>query len=175
MKKVLTVIFILMIGTTMTAQDLSIYDFDVTTIDGDSTKLKKFEGNVMLIVNTASKCGFTKQYEDLQKLYDKHKDEGLVILGFPCNQFGGQEPGTEKEIKKFCSLNFGVTFPMFSKINVNGEEQHPLYSYLKAETVNEPIKWNFEKFLVDKNGKVIDRFKSGVEPFNLEEKIAELL
>ena len=138
--------------------DSSIYDFTVKDIDGREVKLSDYKDKVVLIVNVASKCGFTKQYSGLQELYTKYKDKGLVILGFPCNQFGGQEPGTESEIKNFCSANFDVTFPMFSKIDVNGDYTAPLYSYLKKNQKgilnSEDIKWNFTKFLIDKTGKI---------------------
>ncbi|MBI9072545.1 MAG: glutathione peroxidase [Melioribacteraceae bacterium] len=162
-------------GTLTFSQDKSIYDFEVETIAGDSLKLEQYKDNVILIVNTASKCGYTYQYEDLEKLYKKYSKDGLVILGFPCNQFGKQEPGTEKEIKEFCKLNYGVTFPMFSKIDVNGENENPLYSFLKSKTDGKEIKWNFEKFLINKSGKVLERFNSKVKPFDLEDKINGLL
>jgi glutathione peroxidase len=157
----------------------TIYDFKVTTIDGKETTLEPYKGKVMLIVNVASECGFTKQYDGLQSLYAKYKDKGLVVLGFPCNQFGSQEPGTEKEIQNFCRVNFGVTFPMFAKIKVNGEETHPLYVYLKAQQPgvlgSEMIKWNFTKFLVDKNGKVVERYGSSTTPESLHKDIEALL
>ena len=157
----------------------SIYDFTVNTIDGKETTLEQYKGKVMLIVNVASKCGFTPQYDGLEALYKKYKDQGLVILGFPCNQFGSQEPGSEEEIQNFCRVNFGVTFPMFSKIKVNGDDTHPLYVYLKSEKPgllgSEAIKWNFTKFLVDKNGKVIERFASSTSPESLEQDIEKLL
>jgi glutathione peroxidase len=157
----------------------NIYDFKVTTIDGKETTLTPYKGKVMLIVNVASKCGFTPQYEGLEALYEKYKDKGLVVLGFPCNQFGSQEPGTEKEIQNFCRVNFGVTFPMFSKINVNGDNTHPLYVYLKSEQPGilgtEMIKWNFTKFLVDRNGKVLKRYGSSTKPKEIEEDIEKLL
>jgi glutathione peroxidase len=139
----------------------SVYEFTVKDIDGNDVKLSEYKGKTLIFVNVASKCGFTPQYEGLQALYEKYKDKGLVILGFPCNQFGSQEPGTNEEIKEFCSVNYGVTFPMFDKIDVNGKEAHPLYDYLRSQAKGtlgtEAIKWNFTKFLVDKNGKVIDR------------------
>lgn len=157
----------------------TIYDFTVKTIDGKETTLEDYKGKVMLIVNVASKCGYTPQYDGLEALYQKYKDKGLVVLGFPCNQFGSQEPGTEAEIQNFCRVNFGVTFPMFSKINVNGADTHPLYVYLKSEKPgvlgSEAIKWNFTKFLVDKEGKVVERFGSSTKPSELEEKIEKLL
>jgi glutathione peroxidase len=157
----------------------SIYDIKVKTINGEETTLEPYKGKVLLIVNVASKCGYTPQYDGLETLHEKYKDQGLVVLGFPCNQFGSQEPGSEAEIQNFCRVNFGVTFPMFSKINVNGEETHPLYRYLKSEQPGilgtEAIKWNFTKFLVDKEGKVVERFGSSTKPKELEEKIEALL
>jgi len=156
-----------------------IYDFKVKTINGEETTLEEYKNKVLLIVNVASKCGYTSQYDGLESLYRKYKDEGLVVLGFPCNQFGSQEPGSEKEIQNFCRVNFGVTFPMFSKIKVNGEETHPLYRYLKSEQSGilgtEAIKWNFTKFLIDKEGRVVERFGSSTKPSELEEKIEKLL
>lgn len=138
-----------------------------------------FRGKVLLIVNVASRCGFTPQYAGLQKLYDRFQERGLEILGFPCNQFGGQEPGTDAEIGQFCSLNYGVTFPIFSKVQVNGAEAIPLYQYLKKEAPGllgtEAIKWNFTKFLVDRNGKVIDRFAPTSTPESMESAIEKLL
>lgn len=157
----------------------SIYDFKVKTIEGEETTLAPYRGKVMLIVNVASKCGYTPQYDGLQALYEKYQEKGLVILGFPCNQFTNQEPGTEEEIENFCRVNFGVTFPMFSKIEVNGENTHLLYAYLKSEQPGilgtEAIKWNFTKFLVDKQGNVIARFGSSTKPKELEEEIEKLL
>lgn len=157
----------------------SVYEFTVKDIDGNDVKLSGYKGKTLLFVNVASKCGFTPQYEGLQALYEKYKDKGLVILGFPCNQFGSQEPGTNEEIKEFCSVNFGVTFPMFDKIDVNGKDAHPLYNYLRSQAKGtlgtEAIKWNFTKFLVDKNGKVIDRYGSQTKPEELGPKIEEIL
>ena len=157
----------------------SIYDFKVKTIEGKETTLEPYKGKVMLIVNVASKCGYTAQYEGLEALYKKYKEKGLVVLGFPCNQFASQEPGSEAEIQNFCRVNFGVTFQMFAKINVNGEKTHPLYSYLKSQQPgflgSESIKWNFTKFLVDKEGKVVDRFGSSTKPKSLEDVIEKLL
>jgi len=157
----------------------SIYEIKVKTIDGKETTLEPYKGKVILIVNVASKCGFTRQYDGLESLYRKYKEKGLVVLGFPCNQFGSQEPGTEKEIQNFCRVNFGVTFPMYSKINVNGEETHPLYRYLKSEQPGilgtEAIKWNFTKFLIDREGNVIKRFGSSATPKEIEKDIETLL
>ena len=151
---------------------MSIYDFEVKTISGEIISMSSFKNKVLLIVNVASKCGFTSQYEGLERLYEKYKDQGLVILGFPCNQFMNQEPLSEEEIQSFCSLNYGVTFPMFAKIDVNGEEAHPLFKYLKEAQKGllgiEAIKWNFTKFLVDKNGVVINRFAPATKPESLE-------
>lgn len=145
----------------------SVYEFKPTNIDGKETSLSKYKGKVLLIVNTASECGFTPQYEGLQTLYKKYNEDGLVIMGFPANNFGGQEPGTDKEIKQFCKVNYDVTFPMFSKISVKGEDQHPLFSYLTSASNPDfkgEIKWNFEKFLINRQGKLIHRFRSDVKP-----------
>jgi glutathione peroxidase len=150
------------------AKEKSVYDFTMKDIDGKDVKLDTYKGKVALLVNTASKCGYTPQYEGLEKIYEKYKDQGFVILGFPANNFGGQEPGTNAEIKEFCTLKYKTSFPMFAKISVKGEDQHPLYKYLtSAET--DPnfagdIKWNFNKFLVDKNGNIIARFDSKDTP-----------
>ncbi len=158
---------------------VSIYDFKVKTIDGVEGTLEPYKGKVLLIVNVASKCGFTKQYAGLEALYEKYKDKDFVVLGFPCNQFMNQEPLGEKEIQNFCTLNFGVKFPMFSKIEVNGDNTHPLYKYLKHQKSgflgSESIKWNFTKFLVDKNGEVVERYGSSTEPKELEKDIEKLL
>ena len=146
----------------------SIYDIEVKTIDGESTTLEQFRGKVLLIVNTASKCGFTGQYDGLQKLYETYQDRGLVILGFPSNNFMGQEPGTNEEIQSFCKLNYGVTFPLFEKIDVKGKGQHPLYSLLTSENTNPEysgkISWNFNKFLISRDGRISGRFGSRVKP-----------
>jgi glutathione peroxidase len=157
----------------------SIYDFNVTTIDGQSISLKNYEGKTLLIVNTASQCGFTSQYQGLQDLYEKYKDKNFVVLGFPCNQFGAQEPGNEAEIKQFCELNYHVNFPLFSKVDVNGDSAHPLFKFLKSNMKGflgtEFIKWNFTKFLVDKQGNLIKRFAPQDKPQDLESEIKELL
>ncbi|MEA2072157.1 MAG: glutathione peroxidase [Campylobacterota bacterium] len=157
---------------------MSIYDIEVKDIDSKTITLSKYENRVMLIVNVASKCGYTDQYEGLQKLHTEYADKGLSILGFPCNQFLSQEPGTEEDIKNFCMSNFGVEFDMFSKINVNGDDTHPLYVYLKDNSdgfLTDAIKWNFTKFLVDKNGKVIKRYAPSTPPKDIEKDIKSLL
>jgi len=158
---------------------MSIYDFDVTTIDGQPQKLEAYRGRVLLIVNVASRCAFTGQYAGLEELYQRYKDKGLVILGFPCNQFGEQEPGDEAAIKSFCSLKYNVSFPMFKKIDVNGSGAHPLYQFLKSAKrgtlFTKWIKWNFTKFLVGRNGKVIRRFGPTAKIPRIERSIASLL
>jgi glutathione peroxidase len=154
------------------------YQFSATSLQGKEVKTDSFKGKVVLVVNTASKCGFTPQYEGLENLYKDLKDKGLVILGFPCNQFGKQEPGTEKDIAEGCLINYGVSFPMFSKINVNGENTHPIYKYLRNELKGFPgnsIKWNFTKFLIDSNGKPIKRYSSFTKPENIRKDIELLL
>ena len=142
------------------------YNTPLTTIDNEPTTLAEHEGKVLLIVNVASRCGFTGQYEGLEALYKKYKNDGLVVLGFPCNQFGSQEPGTEAEIKSFCSLTYGVSFPMFSKIDVNGANQHPLFASLTGDgsPFSGKIKWNFSKFLISRDGEILDRFGSMTGP-----------
>ena len=157
----------------------SIYDFSAVGIDGIPQPLSQYRGKVLLIVNTASKCGFTPQYEGLEKLHEEFADTGLVVLGFPCNQFGGQEPGDAAEIANFCSLTYDVKFPMFAKVEVNGLGTHPLFAFLK-ETVpgvlgTEGIKWNFTKFLVGRDGRVISRFAPLVKPQALRGEIEKLL
>ena len=158
---------------------MSIYDFGAETLDGQPAPLSAYRDKVVLIVNTASKCGFTGQYAGLEALYTKYKDRGLVVLGFPCNQFGAQEPGNAAEIASFCSLTYDVDFPMMRKIDVNGPATHPLYAYLKAAKKGllgtEAVKWNFTKFLVDRKGQVTGRFAPTVEPRALEGAIEALL
>lgn len=157
---------------------MSLYDFTVKNTKGEEVKLSDFKGKVLLIVNTATGCGFTPQYEGLQKLYDKYRDEGFEILDFPCNQFGNQAPGTENEIVSFCKLNYGVSFRQFAKIEVNGENEEPLYSYLKSQKsgiMGSNIKWNFTKFLVDRNGNVVNRFAPNTAPEKIEADIKKLL
>ena len=157
----------------------SVYDFTVKNIRGKDVKLDTYKGKALLIVNTASECGFTPQYKGLEKLYEKLHDKGLEILGFPCNQFGAQEPGTEKEIATFCEANYGVTFPMFAKIDVNGDDTAPLYKFLKKQKPgllgSEAIKWNFTKFLVDRKGNVVERYAPNVEPESITDDIEKLL
>ena len=155
-----------------------IYDFEVSSINGERIPMSKYKGNVMLIVNTASKCGFTPQFDGLQKLYDKYSNKGLTILGFPCNQFNNQEPGNAEEIKNFCSLNYNVTFPIFAKIDVNGDSADPLYKYLKSEGkgfLSDEIKWNFTKFLIDRDGNIVKRFSPSTDPAKIEKYINKLL
>ncbi|CAH9017148.1 glutathione peroxidase [Candidatus Nitrosacidococcus sp. I8] len=158
---------------------MNIYDYEVTTIDGQSKSLNEYQGKVLLIVNTASKCGFTPQYKGLEALYQQYKDQGLEILGFPCNQFGSQEPGSEAEIQSFCSTTYDVSFPLFSKIEVNGGNTHPLYQYLKSQQSgilgSKGIKWNFTKFLVDRTGKVVERYAPINTPESLKKDIEKLL
>jgi glutathione peroxidase len=157
----------------------NVYDFSVKDIHGKEQKLDRFKDKVMLIVNVASKCGFTLQYKGLEALYEKMRPRGLEVLGFPCNQFGAQEPGTEKEIESFCELNYGVKFPLFAKIDVNGDDADPLYKYLKKEKPgllgSEAIKWNFTKFLVDRKGRVTERYAPNVEPQAIAPDIEKLL
>ena len=181
---------------------MNVYDFDVKKMNGEIQAMRDYEGKVLLIVNTASKCGFTPQFEGLEKLYQAYGERGLVIVGFPCNQFAGQDPGTNEEIKEFCSLNYGVTFPMMAKVDVNGENAAPLYQYLKSQkgfkgfdmehpiapkldeilsaadkdyAQNSDIKWNFTKFLVDRNGAVVERFEPTSTPEQIAPSIEKLL
>lgn len=181
---------------------MNIYEFNVKNIKGEDISLQAYQGKVLLIVNTATACGFTPQYNDLENLYKKYQEKGLIILGFPCNQFGQQAPGTDYEISDFCSLNFGISFPQFSKIDVNGETAHPLFQYLQSEksfagfdaehkltpiledilskedpnfTEKSSIKWNFTKFLVDRNGKVLQRFEPTTDISKIDEIIKSVL
>lgn len=180
-------------------KDLSVYSFQAKLSNGEEISLETYKGKVVLIVNTASKCGFTPQYEGLEKLYETYKDNGFTIVGFPCNQFGGQEPGSNEEISSFCSLNYNVTFPIFQKIDVNGENAHPLYQYLREQAPEDSdldkngslykllrdrmpellegtnIRWNFTKFLIDQNGNVVKRFASTTKPEDIAEDIEKLL
>ncbi|MGL4820106.1 MAG: glutathione peroxidase [Bacilli bacterium] len=158
---------------------MGFYDYLVKAINGEERNMADFKGKVVLVVNVASKCGLTPQYEGLQDLYEKYKDQGLEILGFPSNSFMNQEPGTEAEIQQFCSLTYNVSFPMFGKIDVNGKDAHPLYQFLKKEAPGalgiEAVKWNFTKFLVDRDGNVVERFAPQTEPKAIEEQIVTLL
>jgi glutathione peroxidase len=157
----------------------TVYDFQALDIDGAARPLADFRGKVLLIVNTASKCGFTPQYAGLEKLHEKYADSGLVVMGFPCDQFGHQEPGDEAEIRSFCSLNYEVGFPLFSKVKVNGSDAHPLFQYLKKEARGvlgtEAIKWNFTKFLVDRDGRVVRRYAPTDTPESIEKDLAAVL
>lgn len=157
----------------------SVYDYEAKLLDGTPARLADYAGKVLLIVNTASECGFTPQYTGLEQLYEKYKDRGLVVLGFPCNQFGGQEPGDAEKIGAFCQKNYGVTFPMFDKIDVNGDAAHPLYRWLKQSAKgvlgSEAIKWNFTKFLVDRGGQVKNRYAPVTKPEQLASDIEALL
>ena len=156
-----------------------VHELSAQSLEGREVPLSDFAGQVLLVVNTASQCGFTPQYAGLQALYDEYKDRGFAILGFPCNQFGAQEPGGEAEIGAFCERNFGVGFPMFAKIEVNGPNAHPLYKHLKKAAPgllgSESIKWNFTKFLVDRDGRVIERFAPTVRPEQIKPAIEKLL
>ena len=158
---------------------MSVYDYSASRLDGSVEKLDAYRGQVLLIVNTASACGFTPQYAGLEALYEKLHSAGLTVLGFPCNQFGAQEPGAEAQIGAFCQKNYGVTFPMFAKIDVNGDNAHPLYKYLKDAKPGllgtEGIKWNFTKFLIDRDGEPVARFAPQTKPEELEKPIQELL
>jgi len=161
---------ILMMATSLSAGS-GLYGFTLNSIDGKPAPLADYKGKVVLIVNVASRCGYTPQYTALETLYEKYKGQGFVILGFPANNFGGQEPGTNEEIKTFCTRKYNVTFPMYAKISVKGEDQAPLYAYLTKETgpsMAGDIKWNFTKFLVDRNGNVVQRFESAVTPDSKE-------
>jgi len=158
---------------------LALYEHAITLNNGEQTTLEQYKDKVLLIVNTASKCGFTPQYEGLESLYNKYNDKGFEILGFPCDQFGHQEPGSDEDIAQFCSLNFGVSFPLFKKTNVNGPDANPLFEELKSEAPGllgtKRIKWNFTKFLVNAQGKVLKRYAPTVKPEAIEKDIAKLL
>ncbi len=157
----------------------TVYDFAATSIEGQPVAMNSFKDKVLLIVNTASQCGFTSQYQGLQALHDKYASKGLAVLGFPCNQFGAQEPGSASDIQSFCETRFGVSFPLFEKIDVNGSNAHPLFQYLTKSAPGilgtEGIKWNFTKFLVDSSGKVVKRYASATDPKDIESDIAALL
>jgi glutathione peroxidase len=153
-------------------------DFKATRLDGTTEDLSEYDGKVVLVVNTASQCGFTPQFEGLEKLYEQYADQGLVVLGFPCNQFGGQEPGDAEQIGAFCQKNYGVTFPMFDKVEVNGDDAHPLFQWLREEKggmLGSKIKWNFTKFLIGRDGQVIDRFGPTTKPEKLTGDVEKAL
>lgn len=179
MKKIVLTIFLMLSFLVAKENNMSIYDISVKDIEGKDVSLSKYKGKVLLIVNVASKCGFTGQYKDLEELYDKYKTKDFMILGFPSNQFANQEPGTNKQIKEFCELTFGVKFDMFAKIDVNGENESPLYTFLKSKQSGvlgtENIKWNFTKFLIDKEGNVVNRYGSTTNPKSIENEILKLL
>jgi len=154
------------------------YDFEADDKMGVAVKMDEYEGKVVLVVNTATECGFTPQYDDLQDLYEKYQDAGLEILDFPCNQFGNQAPGSDEEIFDFCNSRYGITFPQFAKVEVNGENEEPLFTFLKSQKsgiMGSKIKWNFTKFLVDRNGKVVERFAPTTEPDAIDSEVAKLL
>jgi glutathione peroxidase len=158
---------------------MSVYEYSAKTIKDEDVSLFNYQGDVLLIVNTASKCGFTPQYKDLQALYEEEKENGLTVLGFPCNQFGGQEPGSSNDIEQFCELNYGVSFPMFAKVDVKGEHAHPLFAYLTEQAPgllgSKAIKWNFTKFLVNRQGEVVKRYAPQTAPKDIQKDIKELL
>ena len=156
----------------------NVYQFNFSQLDGEEVSLSKFKGKAILVVNTASFCGLTYHYTGLEKLYKEYKEKGLVIIGFPCNQFGKQEPGTSEEINDFCNLNYDVTFPMSTKVDVNGKNAHPLFKYLKSElkgTLTNNVKWNFTKFLINRDGVPFKRFSSTTEPEDISSSIDEVL
>lgn len=157
----------------------NVYDYSATTISGKEVAIADFKGKVLLVVNTASKCGLTPQFKDLEALYEKYKDQGFIVLGFPCNQFMSQDPASNEEISEFCQLNYGVTFPMFAKIDVNGDEAHPLFKHLKEAAPGllgmNAVKWNFTKFLVDRQGNVLERYAPTTEPKDIAKDIEKLL
>ena len=177
--KIMLVLSLIFSSINAKENQMSIYDFNVKTIDGQEISMSKYKGKVLLIVNVASKCGFTSQYEGLEKLFEKYKNEDFMILGFPSNQFANQEPESNEKIKEFCSLTYDVKFDMFAKIDVNGENEAPLYKFLKSNQKgilgSENIKWNFTKFLVDKEGNILDRYASTTTPESIEKDIIKLL
>ena len=182
MRKLIFAVLLCFLSLGATAQNerdmATIYDFKALGNKGDEVDFKQYEGKVLLIVNTASKCGFTPQYDGLEALYQKYKDQGLVVIGFPCDQFAHQEPGSNEEIAEFCRLNHGVTFPLMAKIEVNGEGTHPIYQYLKTAargTFGNAIKWNFTKFLISRDGTKVERFAPATKPEAIENKIKALL
>jgi glutathione peroxidase len=157
---------------------MNFYNYSATNIVGKDVNMEAYKGKVVMVVNTASKCGLTPQFEELEQLYKEYKQDGLEILGFPCNQFANQDPGTNEEVQEFCQLNYGVTFPMFGKVDVNGENAHPLYKYLTSEKkglLNKKVKWNFTKFLIDAEGNVVKRYAPTVKPLKIKADIEKLL
>ena len=175
MKKIITAIMLIMAVTAISAQE-NIYSFKVKDDQGKEVSLEQYKGKVLLIVNTATRCGFTPQYKDLEAIYEKYNEQGFEILDFPCNQFGGQAPGTIAEIKEFCSTNYNVKFTQFDKIEVNGENEHPLYTYLKANAENKNnIRWNFTKFLISPDGKILKRFESADKMEDVEAAVAQAI
>jgi len=157
---------------------MTIYDFEAKLITGEKKALRDYEGQVLLIVNTATKCGFSPQLKGLEKLHERYKDKGFEVLGFPCNQFANQEPGSNEEVAKSCKLDYGVSFPLFEKIDVNGENAHPLYKFLTQQArgvLSERIKWNFTKFLIDREGQVVKRFAPTAKPEKIESHVKDLL
>jgi glutathione peroxidase len=170
MKQIITILIMVLLTTNIDAQ--SFYDFKTKTVDGKEFDFATLKGKKVMIVNTASKCGFTPQYESLQKLYEQYGGDDFIILGFPANNFMRQEPGTNEEIKEFCSLNYGVTFPMMAKVSVKGKDMHPLYKWLTSKKLNgfenSKVKWNFQKYIIDENGKLVGKFPSKTDPLNEE-------
>lgn len=175
MKQVFVLFAILILSAFSAFSQKDLYGFTFENSKGKTVKMSDYKGKTLLIVNVASKCGYTKQYGPLEEMYKNYKEKDFVILGFPCNQFAGQEPGTNEEIQNFCQLNYGVTFPVFAKIDVNGKEAHPLYKYLKEKTGGDAIKWNFNKFLIDKKGNIVKRYSSGDSLKDLENDIKTIL
>ena len=179
MHRLITILLLTLILNAGEPMQKHFYDFSANSITGETISMSNYKNKVILVVNVASECGFTSQYEGLEKLYETYKNQGLVILAFPSNQFAGQEPGTNKEIQNFCKLNFGISFPLFEKIEVNGDNTHPIYLFLKSEATGflgtEGIKWNFTKFLIDKEGNVIDRYGSSTKPKKIATDIEKLL
>jgi len=174
--KIILIAFAIMTAMSTSAQSTSIYDYSFVDIEGNEVSLSDFKGKKLLIVNVASKCGYTPQYAELQELHEKHGDK-VAIIGFPCDQFGGQEPGSEEDIQSFCQKNYGVEFLMTSKIEVKGSDQHPIYTWLTSKEANgvedSKVMWNFQKYLIDENGNYVEHFKSGVSP--MDEEIVSLL
>ncbi len=167
------------LGTKQINNMKTFYDFEAAKLNGETVSMNEYQGKTIIVVNTASKCGFTSQYEGLEMLYQKYKDKGLVILGFPCNQFGNQEPGSADDIKEFCEINFGVSFPLFAKVDVNGKNAHPIFKYLKSKLsggiFGSKIKWNFTKFVINSEGVPVKRYSPTTKPEKMEKYIKELL